>query len=131
MHTSVDKVLERIGGYGKFQILMLQIAGLIEFALSAFNVSIITFIAAEPTWECVPNSTICNITDTINTISDDYTARCNMPRSEWKFSDTFTSAVTEVCMMWYHQVSLSFFAEIFWYNNYPISILYHWYRSIM
>ena len=97
MSSSVDKVLEKIGGYGKFQILTLQVAGLIEFALTAFNVSIITFIAGEPTWECVPNSTICNITGTIDTISDDYTARCNMPRSEWKFSDTFTSVVTEVC----------------------------------
>ena len=97
MAVSVDEVLSQIGGYGKYQILMLQLVGFIEFGLTSFNVMIITFIAGEPTWECVSNSTICNITDTVDTTSDDYNARCDMPRSEWKFSDTFTSTVTEVC----------------------------------
>lgn len=96
MAVSVDDVLEEIGGYGRYQILMLQLVGLIEFGLSSFHVMIITFVAGEPTWECVANSTICNITGVVETISDHYTARCNMPRSEWKFSNTFTSTVTEV-----------------------------------
>ena len=94
--VSVDQVLEEIGGYGKYQILILQIIGFIDFALVALNLSMIAFIAGEPTWECVSNSTVCNLTGTIDTTSDDYSARCNMPRSEWKFSNTFTSTVTEV-----------------------------------
>ena len=96
MVVTVDEVLNQIGGYGKYQILMLQLAGFIEFGLVAFNVMIITFIAGEPTWECVSNSTVCNITGAVGTTSDDYKARCDMPRSEWKFSDTYTSTVTEV-----------------------------------
>ena len=96
MAVTVDEVLNQIGGYGKYQILMLQLVGFIEFGLGAFNVMIITFIAGEPTWECVSNSTVCNITGAVDTTSDDYNARCDMPRSEWKFSDTYTSTVTEV-----------------------------------
>ena len=99
---SVDDVLQEIGGYGRYQILMLQIVGFIEFGLSAFHVMIITFIAGEPTWECVSNSTVCNRTGAIGTTSDHYTQRCSMPRSEWKFSDTFTSTVTEASMMRYY-----------------------------
>lgn len=96
MAVTVDEVLSQIGGYGKYQILMLLLVGFLEFGLSSFNVLVITFIAGEPTWECVSNSTVCNITGTIDTTSEDYNARCDMPRSEWKFSDTFTSTVTEV-----------------------------------
>ena len=96
MAVTVDEVLNEIGGYGKYQILMLQMVGFIEFGLASFNVMIITFIAGEPTWECVSNSTVCNITGIVDTTSDDYKVRCDMPRSEWKFSDTFTSTVTEV-----------------------------------
>jgi hypothetical protein len=96
MALTVDEVLNQIGGYGKYQILMLQLVGFIEFGLAAFNVMIITFIAGEPTWECVSNSTICKLNGTIDTTSDDYNARCDMPRSEWKFSDTYTSVVSEV-----------------------------------
>ena len=96
MAVTVDEVLNQIGGYGKYQILMLQLVGFIDFGLSSFNVMIITFIAGEPTWECVSNSTVCNITGAVDTTSDDYNARCDMPRSEWKFSDTYTSTVTEV-----------------------------------
>ncbi|XP_028395414.1 solute carrier family 22 member 4-like [Dendronephthya gigantea] len=99
--VTVDEILSQIGGYGKYQILMLQLVGFIEFGLSSFNVMIITFIAGEPTWECVSNSTVCNITGKVDTTSDDYNARCDMPRSEWKFSDTFTSTVTEVCRLCY------------------------------
>ena len=98
MAISVDDVLEELGGYGRYQILMLQLVGFIEFGLSAFNVMIITFIAGEPTWECVSNSTVCNITGTVGTTYDHYADRCDMPRSEWKFSNTFTSTVTEVSM---------------------------------
>ena len=96
MAVSVDNVLKEIGGYSRYQILILQLVGFIEFATSSFHVMIITFIAGEPTWECVANSTVCNITGVVGTASDHYTARCDMPRSAWKFSDTFTSTVTEV-----------------------------------
>ena len=112
MAVTVDEVLNQIGGYGKYQILMLQFVGFIEFGLSSFNVMIITFIAGEPTWECVSNSTVCNMTGTIDTTSDDYKARCDMPRSEWKFSDTYTSVVSEVGKMYCHAI-LHIFHDIY------------------
>ena len=96
MSATVDTVLSKIGGYGRYQIFLLQLVGFIEFGVSEFNVMIITFIAGEPTWECAESSVTCNFSGTIDTTSSNYNKRCEMPRSEWKFSDTFTSTVTEV-----------------------------------
>ena len=53
------------------------------------------FIASEPGWQCVNNST-CSYTDTINLGDDRYKHRCDIPREDWKFADDFTSIVTEV-----------------------------------
>ncbi|XP_028398822.1 organic cation transporter protein-like [Dendronephthya gigantea] len=114
MTVSVDEVLSEIGGYGKYQILMLQLVGFIEFGISSFNVMIITFIAGEPTWECVSNSTVCNITGMVDTTSDDYNARCDMPRSEWKFSDTFTSTVTEFELVCSKSILQNVSSSLFW-----------------
>ncbi|XP_028398810.1 organic cation transporter protein-like [Dendronephthya gigantea] len=114
MTVSVDEVLSQIGGYGKYQILMLMLVGFIDFGLSSFNVMIITFIAGEPTWECVSNSTVCNITGIVDTTSDDYNARCDMPRSEWKFSDTFTSTVTEFELVCDKSILQNVSSSLFW-----------------
>lgn len=65
-------------------------------SMVAFHLMVITFIAGEPTWECTLNSTTCNLTDPVTTVSKRYKDRCSMLRSEWKFSDTYTSIVTEV-----------------------------------
>ena len=65
-------------------------------SMCAFQLMVVAFIAGEPYWECTQNSTICNLTETVSTVSKYYNDRCDMPRSEWKFVDTYTSTVTEV-----------------------------------
>lgn len=98
MTLTVDQVLEKIGEFNKFQWILLGIFGYSVFAIGAFPIMIVTFITAEPDWQCVKgyNSSICNFTTSIGLTSDDYKARCDMPREAWTYVDGFTSTVTEV-----------------------------------
>ncbi len=96
MSLTVDEILERIGGHGRFQTILLLFMTYTYMSMVAFHVMVIAFIAGEPYWECVENSTICNLTESVSTVSKHYKKRCDMPRSEWKFTDTYTSTVTEV-----------------------------------
>ena len=93
---SIDEVFERIRGNGRFQMVLLACVCYIYVSATAFHVMVIAFIAGEPTWECVHNSTTCNRTKPVTTVSSHYNDRCSMPRTEWMFSDTYTSTVTEV-----------------------------------
>ena len=96
MSLTIDEVLERIGGHGRFQTLLFLSMTYLYMAMAAFHLMVIAFIAGEPYWECVGNSTTCNFTEAVSTVSKRYKERCSMPRSEWKFTDTYTSTVTEV-----------------------------------
>ena len=95
---TIDQVLDKIGEFDKFQWLMLAIFGYAEFALGGFSVMIVTFITAEPNWQCVKgyNSSICNFTKSIGLTSKHYKDRCDMPREAWTYVEGFTSTVTEV-----------------------------------
>lgn len=107
---SVDDALARVGGFGCFQWLIYCGASIAEMAVT-YQIFLLTFIAAEPKWICRNGSTICNFTKPIGLHHDDYEARCDMPRSEWDFSDDFTSIVTEVrltCFLFYPQRNLCF-----------------------
>ncbi|XP_028398773.1 solute carrier family 22 member 5-like [Dendronephthya gigantea] len=97
MALTVDQMLEKIGEFYKFQWLLLGIFGYAVFALDALPIMIVTFITAEPQWECVGgyNTSVCNFTKPIGLTSDDYEARCDMPRDAWRYVDGFTSTVTE------------------------------------
>lgn len=98
MVLTIDQILEKIGEFHKFQKLLLGLFGYTVFALGGFPVMIVTFITAEPNWECVKgyNGSYCNFTEPIGLTHDDYKARCDMPREAWKYVDGFTSTVTEV-----------------------------------
>ena len=97
MALSVDEMLEKIGGYGKYQITLLFIFGYVSITLDSFPIMIVTFITAEPDWVCVlGNNTVCNYTEPVSLTSDNYKARCDMPRENWTYVDDFTSTVTEV-----------------------------------
>ena len=95
MALTVDQTLEKIGEFDKFQWLLLGIFGYSVFALGGLPTMIVSFITAEPDWECVSNSSFCNFTEPIGLTSDDYKARCDMPREAWTYVDGFTSTVTE------------------------------------
>ena len=97
MSLTIDEVLERISGqYSRFQMLLLLSMAYVCMSMASFHLMVIAFIAGEPNWECVENSTICNFTEAVSTVSKRYKERCSMPRFEWKFTDTYTSTVTEV-----------------------------------
>ena len=92
MSLTIDEVLERISGqYSRFQMLLLLSMAYVCMSMASFHLMVIAFIAGEPNWECVENSTICNFTEAVSTVSKRYKERCSMPRSEWKFTDTYTS----------------------------------------
>ena len=98
MTLSIDEVFQEIGEFHKFQWLMLTIIGYTVFATGTFPVMIVTFITAEPNWQCVKgyNSSICNFNESIGLTSKHYKDRCDMPREAWTYVEGFTSTVTEV-----------------------------------
>ena len=99
MALTVDQIFEKIGSFGRYQLILLGIMGYVVFIAFMFPVIIVTFITAEPDWMCVKayNSSICNFTEPIGLISDNYEARCDMPREAWKYVGGVTTVVTEVC----------------------------------
>ena len=97
MALTVDQVFEKIGSFGRYQkLLLLGCNGLIFFWMG-FAVLIMTFIAADPGWKCVANSTQCRFNGSM-AASDK--RRCDMNRSEWVFNDDLTSVATEVSGIW-------------------------------
>lgn len=75
MALTVDEVLEQIGGYEKYQILLLFMFGYVAIALDSFPTMIVAFITAEPDWVCVQgNNSMCNFTEAITLTSNHYTA---------------------------------------------------------
>ncbi|XP_046846902.1 solute carrier family 22 member 15-like [Xenia sp. Carnegie-2017] len=97
MVLTVDEVFQAVGDYHKFQWLMLAIIGYTNFAVGAIPSLIVTFITAEPNWQCVKgyNSSICNFNESIGLTSKHYKDRCDMPREAWTYVEGFTSTVTE------------------------------------
>jgi hypothetical protein len=99
MVFTIDDVFKIIGEFQQFQWLQLAIIGYSVMSLGAFPIMIVSFITAEPDWKCVDgymNNTVCRFNKSITLTSDDYKARCKMPREAWTFVDGFTSVVTEV-----------------------------------
>ena len=99
MVSTIDDVFKKIGEFRRFQWCLLTAMGYAMMSLQAFPIMIVSFITAEPDWKCVDgymNNTVCRFNKSITLTSDDYKARCKMPREAWMFVDDFTSAVTEV-----------------------------------
>ena len=99
MALDIDQVLEQIGSMGRYQIRFISAICYLGFFISGFQTMIMTFIATEPGWRCVTNSTLCNATGVYRPGDVGYNDRCDrkLPSSEWEYEDTFTSTVTEVC----------------------------------
>ena len=96
MVLTVDEALEHVGGFGFFQKRLNVALGYGGMFVLSFQLMMTIFLTSEPAWQCVSNSTICNITDPMFPGDENYHARCDMPRSEWEFDKEFTSIVTEV-----------------------------------
>ena len=98
MGKTVDEILEQIGQMGRFQISRLAMFAFVMFP-PTFHLLNMFFIAAEPPWQCVKNSTECKLNGSFVPGDDDYDKRCDMNRSEWEYADfngPKDSIITEV-----------------------------------
>ena len=92
----VDQMLPHIGEFGKFQI-ALEAMLCITIIPQTLQILLMYFAAHNPPWECVPNSLSCTKNGTFSSSSKDYTFRCNIPRTEWRFTKPSDySIVTQV-----------------------------------
>ncbi|KAK3701601.1 hypothetical protein QZH41_019909 [Actinostola sp. cb2023] len=94
--TSED-LLNKIGTFGRYQILLLLFAIYAVLCWCAFADVTTYFLIAEPRWECVNGNNSCNITGSIGPGEEHYEYRCGtgISRQDWKFVDEYTSLVTQ------------------------------------
>ena len=96
-HTlATENLFTKIGNFGLYQIILLIFAIYAMLCWCSLADAVIFFLVAEPRWECVYNSTVCNITESVGPGEDNYDYRCGIPRQDWKFVDEYTSLVTQV-----------------------------------
>ncbi len=98
--NDLDEVLPYIGELGKYQIILISMLALMILT-AGFPVLIMFFAAQNPPWTCVTNSTVCTLNGTFSSKDvNTYKARCDMPRSEWKFTKPKSySIVTQVAVI--------------------------------
>ncbi|KAL9979763.1 hypothetical protein ACROYT_G017473 [Oculina patagonica] len=94
MRLTTDEILEKIGSFGRYQIVLNIFFNLAYAFWWAIPVMISVFIASDPGWKCKNKST-CPFTETMSLGNKNYSYRCGIPREDWEFSDDFTSVVTE------------------------------------
>lgn len=95
MALTTDQYLEKIGSFGRYQILLVVFLNGLIFFWFGWPVMIVAFITAEPAWRCVSNSSVCTLEGSMRPRDDNYSFRCNIPRDQWEFVEDFTSVVTE------------------------------------
>ena len=81
----IDEILPVIGSFGRFQFVLELLFCIMELP-NGLLIMMPYFSHHNPPWKCVANSTICQLNGTFASGDDDYKARCNMPRSHWKFT---------------------------------------------
>ena len=98
MAFTTDQVFEKIGSFGRYQILLLIYANLLVCFWFAWPTLLATFIAAEPGWRCVENgnNSECKVNGTVYPSDENFDHRCDIAREAWEFVDDYTSVVTEV-----------------------------------
>ena len=99
MALNADQILEKIGSFGRYQLRLIIMANILGWFWFAWPLLVTTFIAAEPGWRCVVNSSECKLNGTANPGDDNFDLRCDMSRDDWEFVDDYTSVVTEVTMV--------------------------------
>lgn len=90
----VDEALELTGGFGKFQWYLLGVMAYCMTTLGLQGITM-TFIADEPGWKCLSNSSVCNLTGLHIVGSEFYNLRCSMSENDWEYESTVTSIVTQ------------------------------------
>eukprot|EP00794_Sanderia_malayensis_P010689 gene10689-11825_t len=83
---TVDEALPIIGEFGKFQIVLVMAFCVMKIP-GSMAVLLPFFAQHDPGWKCAFNSTVCKLNGTITSSNkNDFEKRCNMPRSEWQFT---------------------------------------------
>lgn len=89
----VDDFLDRIGQFGKTQIILVSMFCLIIIP-TTYQTLIMSFVASSPPWQCVDNATDCQLNGTMEAKNDD---RCDMDRLSWMYTKQKSfSIVTDV-----------------------------------
>ena len=104
MELTTDELLESIGSFGRYQIMLNVFCNLAYMFWWGIPVMVMVFIASDPGWKC-KNNTTCPFTETIRLGDDNYSYRCDIPREDWEFGNDFTSVVTEVNYMYKNRFS--------------------------
>ena len=94
---NIDEIYPLIGELGLHQLLTLLILCLLVVPATYQNL-IIYFVAHNPSWKCVSNSTRCEAKGVINDSNTEwYEHRCDLDRHEWEYVQNLKySVVTEV-----------------------------------
>jgi OCT family organic cation transporter-like MFS transporter 15 len=84
-HTfkSIDDILSLLNPYGRFQRLVNVILA-IMFIPASFHYLIMYFVAVDPSWRCVANSTVCLLNGTHSSYN---MHKCNLPRKQWEYTE--------------------------------------------
>ena len=117
MAQTIDETFKKIGEFRQYQWFILVLLGNFLLTSGAFTGMVVAFITAEPDWKCVDgymNNTVCRFNTSITLTSDDYNARCKMPRDAWTFVDDFTSIVTEYDLVCDKSILLSIAQSTTW-----------------
>ena len=83
--NAIDEVLPYVGEFGKYQIILVFMLALMVLT-AGFPVLIMYFAGQNPPWQCVYNSTVCNLNGTFKSGDKNYNHRCSIPRAEWQFT---------------------------------------------
>ena len=89
MSPEIDDVLDVIGGYGRFQILV-QIILFISALPQIFQAYMMVFAGETPNWKCSLNSTQCNSS---LIFSKSNNRRCYMDREAWTYAESKSYSV--------------------------------------
>ena len=88
-NLSIDGFLEIVGGFGRFQWIM-EVFFILMHVVPISQSFIAYFIAIDPDWKCAENSTICLLNGTLSSTNE---YRCNVPRSEWEFTESKSKTI--------------------------------------
>ena len=81
VYRNVEELLDDLKSYGRYQkILNIMLA--ILYVPASFQIMIMYFIAVQPKWRCLGNSSLCFSTK-VHPSSN--MSRCNIPRHHWEY----------------------------------------------
>ena len=88
-YISIGEILKHVGEFGPYQWLLEGICFFMVMATSS-NTVMMYFVALEPQWKCTGNSSACMLN---GTLPGDDNSRCDMPRSEWLYTEQLSYSI--------------------------------------